>query len=117
MPDWFGVVIAVFAVPVAFILGLVLVATLGIRSWHGMKMQRMKMEEAERQAQMDRDLLGLGGGGVSAHIEAILARLESIENRLDKVDGGSARPVPRTVPVTPASPGTTRGSDQQTNTQ
>lgn len=84
--EWSTVIFSFVAIPIAVILGIVLIATVAIRSWHNTKMMRLKMEEQERQAEMDKELLGIGGGGISAHIDTILSRLNNIEQRLDRIE-------------------------------
>lgn len=91
MPEWLAVVAMVFAVPLVGILAIAGVAGMAIWVWHRSKMAKLQIEEKERQAEADRELLGLGSQGISAHIDAILERLNAIEGRLDRVDGGAAQ--------------------------
>ena len=108
--EWSNVVFFFVAIPLVGILGIVLIATVAIRSWHNMKMTRLKMEEQERQAEMDKELLGIGGGGISAHIDTILTRLNSIEQRLDRIEGPG-----RNVSSTASTPtSTTQRREDQT---
>ena len=87
MPSWLAVVFAVMAVPLTAILGGLAIAGLGIWVGHKNRMAKLELQEKERQAEMDRELLGLGGGaGVSAHLEALLERMKTVEGRLDKME-------------------------------
>jgi hypothetical protein len=90
MPEWLAVVAMVFAVPLVAILAIAGVAGMAIWVWHRSKMAKLQIEEKERQAEADRELLGLGSQGISAHIDAILERLNSIEGRLARIDGSAA---------------------------
>ncbi len=96
MPEWLVLVLAVIAVPVVLAIGGLSVAGLAIWVSHRSKMRKLEIEEKERQAQMDRDLLGLGSDGLGAQFEALLERMNAIERRMDAVE--------RTAPRTQAPP-------------
>lgn len=76
-----GDVIAVI-IPVVAIVGAMGIGALKLLIEHREKLARMRAEQAEREAERDRELLGLGGGLGNAHLEAVLARLASLEERL-----------------------------------
>ena len=87
MPEWLVAVLLIMAVPLTAILGGLSIAGLAIWVGHRNRMAKMELQEKERQAEMDRELLGLGGGaGVSAHLDALLERMTSVENRLAKIE-------------------------------
>lgn len=98
MPEWLVLVLAVIAVPVVLAIGALSVGGLAIWVSHRSKMRKLEIEEKERQAQMDRDLLGLGSDGLGAQFEALLERMNAIERRMDGVEGRTART--QTPPVT-----------------
>lgn len=89
MPEWLTVVAMVFAVPIVGILALSGVAALALWVWHRGKMAKLEIEEKERQAEADRELLGLGNQGTQAHIEAILERLDALEAAVGLAPGGA----------------------------
>jgi Tfp pilus assembly protein PilO len=74
---------AVIVVPVLAVAGVV---SLTVWLWHRGKMKKLEIEEKERQAEADRELLGLGGPSMSAHLQTILDRLTAIERRLDYLE-------------------------------
>ncbi len=86
MPDWVLATLAVMSVPLAAILGGV--AVIGFIVWviHKNRMVRLEVEEKQRQAELDRELLGLGSKDIAANLEVILDRLGAVETRLDKVE-------------------------------
>ena len=86
MPEWVLVALAVLAVPLAAIIGGIAVVGFAIWVGHRNRMTKLQIEEKERQAEMDRDLLGLGSRDISAHMETVLDRMNAVETRLDKVE-------------------------------
>lgn len=86
MPEWLIVVLAVMAVPLAVIVGGLTVVGLAIWLGHKNKMAKLEVAEKERQAEIDRELLGLGSKDISAHLETLLDRMNAVEKRLDKVE-------------------------------
>ena len=104
MPEWLVAVLAVMAVPLSAILGGLAIAGLAIWVAHKNRMTKLELQEKERQAEMDRELLGLGGGaGVSAHLEALLERMKSVESRLDKIEAMANIEAARTRGALPLS--------------
>jgi len=77
-------------IPIVAIVGCMCVAAFKTWAAHREKIERMRSEQAARQAQADRELLSLGRGDVSAHLEAILDRLTAMEGRLSALEGESA---------------------------
>lgn len=98
---------AVIVLPVLAIAG---VASLSVWLWHRGKMKKLEIEEKERQAEADRELLGLGSAGMSAHLQTILDRLAAIEHRLDYLESvGSIRAKQGTsLPISPGEVATQR---------
>ena len=86
MPEWFVLILTGVLVLMAPLMAAIAVAGFAIWVSHKSKMRKLQLEEMERQAEMDRELLGLTGRDASAHIEAILDRLRSVETRLDKTE-------------------------------
>jgi tetrahydromethanopterin S-methyltransferase subunit G len=82
-----GIVLGITLMIVVPVLAVAGVATLAVTLWHRAKMKKLEIEEKERQAEEDRQILGLGSNdGLSAHLEPILDRLNSIERRLDYLE-------------------------------
>lgn len=77
---------AITAVIVLPILAIAGVASLSVWLWHRGRMKKLEIEEKERQAEADRELLGLGDSGISAHLETVLDRLNAVERRLDYLE-------------------------------
>ena len=99
MHDLANVLIALTGVVIVPVLAVAGIAGLTIWLWHRGKITKLQMEEKERQAEMDRELLGLGSAGISAHLQTILHRLNTVEERLNRIEG---------LPQTTSSGGATR---------
>lgn len=110
MPEWVVVALAVLAVPLAAIVGGIAVVGFAIWVAHRNRMTKLQIEEKERQAEIDRELLGLGSKEISAHLETLFDRMKTVETRLDKVEAMVSIEAARTrgrVPLT--------GADEQSS--
>lgn len=86
MPDWVLVALGFIAVPLVAIIGFIGVLGFGIWVIHKNRMARLEVEEKERQAELDRELLGLGSKEISANMQVILDRLNALESRMDRLE-------------------------------
>lgn len=86
MPDWVLVALGFIAVPLVAIIGFIGVIGFGIWVIHKNKMARLEVEEKERQAELDRELLGLGSKEISANIQVMLDRINALEQRVDRME-------------------------------
>jgi len=112
MPEWLVVVLAIIAVPVVLAVGGLSIAGMAIWVSHRSKMRKLEIEEKERQAEMDRELLGLGSDGLGAQLEAMLERMNNLEARMGRLEQGSGG---RPIPISGAdSAQTTRGAPTET---
>jgi len=117
MPEWLIVVLALVTVPLAAILGTVYVVGLVIRVWHRTKLEKLELEEKQRQAETDRELLGLGSSGLSAHVETLLDRMKAVEDRLGKIEAIASIEAARArtpIPIASGDPQRPEQRDQQT---
>lgn len=118
MPEWVLVALAVLAVPLAAIVGGIAVVGLAIWVAHRNRIAKLQIEEKERQAEIDRELLGLGSKEIAANLEALLDRMKAVETRLDKVEAMANVEAARArgrVPVTDADEQpSARQRDEQT---
>jgi len=93
MPDWAIGILAVFAPAVAVVLGITGVIAFGIWVLHKGRMARLELEEKERQAELDRQILGLGSeetDDLHANLQVILDRLNAVESRLGRIEAMDA---------------------------
>ena len=104
MAEWVPVVLGIIAVPLAAIIGTIGVIGFGIWVMHKNKMARLELEEKERQAEVDRELLGLGSKDISVNLQIILDRLDKVENRLDKMEAMGNIEAARTRGAVPLQP-------------
>lgn len=107
MPDWVAITLAVISVPLVAILGILAIAATGMWMWHKGRMARLEVEEKQRQAQIDRELLGLGSKDISANLEVILDRLNALEHRVEKTEAmlsieAAKRVPPGRIPIAAA---------------
>lgn len=75
-------------IPIIAIVCIMGVGALRLLVEHREKLARIHMEQVEREAERDRELLGLSNPLGSAHLEAVLARLTSLEARLAAMEQG-----------------------------
>jgi Tfp pilus assembly protein PilO len=110
---------AITAVIVLPILAIAGVASLSVWLWHRGRMKKLEIEEKERQAEADRELLGLGDSGISAHLETVLDRLNAIERRLDYLEAvGDIRGKQSTsIPISPGDTATQRRPETEQRQQ
>jgi len=112
MPEWLVVVLAIIAVPVVLAIGGLSIAGMAIWVSHRSKMRKLEIEEKERQAEMDRELLGLGSDGLGAQLEAMLERMNNLEARMGRLEQGSGG---RAIPISGVnSAKPTRGTATET---
>ncbi len=89
MSAWLALVLIVVSVPLAAIAAGLLIVALVVRSRNRAAMTKLQMEEKRRQAEEDRDLLGLGSAGLGPHVEALLERMKALEDRLAGLEAGT----------------------------
>jgi hypothetical protein len=94
-------------IPIVAILAVFGVGALRVWIGHRERLEALRVGQAEREAERDRELLGLGNPLGSAHLEAVLARLTALEDRLKALEGGApvapAVGAPVQTPVTPGA--------------
>ena len=85
----------VFMIPIAAILGGLAYGAVELLFKHRERVEQMRAERAQAQAEVDRELIG--GVTASPHLDAILERLNAIEERLEEMRSegqGTASPSP-----------------------
>jgi len=90
-------------IPIAAIVGGIGFAAFRQYMQHRERMEELRQQNLSRSADADREFLG--PDLQAAHLEAILERLSSIEQRLDRMDGarGATTPVTHPAPITPTT--------------
>ena len=67
--SWVSVAVLALAIPLAAILATAAVIGFTVWVWHRSKMAKLHIEEQERQAEADREMLGLGSKDIQAHLQ------------------------------------------------
>jgi hypothetical protein len=120
MSSWVTAVLLFVSVPLALILGGLAVAGMAIWVSHKNRMAKLEIQEKERQAEADREMLGLGSKDLDAHVQALLERMKSVEGRLDRMEAMAnieAAKGRRTIPITGATDQDTGQSRRQEQVQ
>ena len=77
-------------IPIVGVLAVFGVGALRVWATHREKLEQMKSERVERQAAIDRELLGLSHTNSPEHMSVILDRLTGMEERLARLEGGGS---------------------------
>ena len=91
-------------IPIVAIGGAFGVAAFKVWIAHREKIETLRLQQSQHQAEFDRQFLGMGDPTTqNAHLNVILDRLVSIEKRLDGLDGSSPAAIPAPPQVQPAA--------------